>query len=434
MAANQDKMNTIPILQGRRILLGVTGSVAAYKAVDLASRLTQFGSLVDVIMTSSAHRFVTPLSFQSVTGRRVYDNLWGEEAHILHVRLVEDADLFVVAPCTAQTMAKLAHGLADDLLTVAALAACCPLMIAPAMDGNMWAQPATKANANTLQERGTMIVGPDQGRMASGLGGMGRLVEPTEILGHIRLAIGAGGSLAGRKCVVTAGGTQESIDPVRFISNHSSGKQGYALAQASLDRGAQVTLITTPVSVPPPVGINQVDVCSAAEMAEAVLIEVADADVLIMAAAVADFSPQAKSEQKISLAPESDLHLTLECTQDILSATAKLRAASGKPHIVVGFAAESENLLDNARSKLRHKQLSLIAANNILASDSGFFVDTNRITLIDANDRVEELPLMSKAQAADLICDRIVNMLDSRGRCQPPELRCPPPEEPSKTC
>jgi phosphopantothenoylcysteine decarboxylase/phosphopantothenate--cysteine ligase len=282
------------ILSGKHILLGVTGSIAGYKAADLASKLAQAGAQVDVLLTSAGEKFVTPLTFQSVTGRRAYTDkdLWGNEAHVLHVSFGKTADLLVIAPCTADTMAKLAHGIADNLLTVTALAAQCPLVIAPAMDGGMFDHPATQENLAKLKERGAIIVGPAEGHLASGLTGTGRMVEPAEILGHIRIALGKKGKLAGKKIVVTAGGTQEALDPVRVITNHSSGKQGYALAQAALDSGADVCLISAPTAaaLSAPVGARVIHVNSAMEMLNAVLAESADA--LIMAAAAADFTPR----------------------------------------------------------------------------------------------------------------------------------------------
>jgi len=242
------------VLTDKHILLGVTGSIAAYKAADLASKLTQAGAQVNVILTAAAEKFIAPLTFQSVTGRRAYTDadLWGGEAHVLHVGLGHSTDLLVIAPCTADTMAKLAHGLADNLLTVTALAAACPLVIAPAMDGGMFDAPATQANLAALIQRGARILGPAEGHLASGLSGPGRMLEPLEILGHIRAALGKSGKLAGKKIVVTAGGTQEALDPVRVLTNHSSGKQGYALAQAALDLGADVCLISAPTALSAP--------------------------------------------------------------------------------------------------------------------------------------------------------------------------------------
>ena len=406
-------MDKIPLLTDKRIVLGVTGSIAAYKAADLASKLTQAGALVEVILTEAASRFVTALTFQSVTGRPAHADMWraSTEAHVAHVGLGEQADLLVIAPATANTIARLAHGLADDLLTVTALAARCPVLVAPAMDGGMFAHPATQANLATLTGRGVQILGPAEGRMASGLVGQGRLLEPEALFGHIRLALAAGGSLAGRHVVVSAGGTQEPVDPVRFISNHSSGKQGYALAQAALDRGARVTLVAGPTALPTPTGASLVRVQTAQQMAEAVLAASAQADVLLMAAAVADFRPAAPAAQKIkkTAVPE----IVLEKTTDILSAVADARAAAPdhRPSVVVGFAAESQNLLANARDKVLRKRLSLIAANDISASDAGFSVDTNRVTLVDSRGASEELPLLSKTQVAEVILTRVENLL-----------------------
>ena len=399
----------VPLLHHKRLLLGVTGSIAAYKSADLASKLTQAGAEVDVILTEAAAKFVTPLTFQSVTGRPVYMDLWGADAHVIHVGLGERADLFVIAPATAETIAKLAHGLADNLLTVTALAARCPLLVAPAMDGGMFAHPATQANLQTLVERGVTILGPAEGRMASGLVGRGRMVEPEEILGRVRLALGRNGPFKGRKVVVTAGGTQEPIDPVRFISNRSSGKQGFALAQAALDRGADVTLIAGPAALATPVGARRVDVTTTAEMAEAVLAECDAAHALIMAAAVADFRPAQVADQKIkkTAVPQVELEKTI----DILSTVAERRAVTRKPEVVVGFAAESQDLVENAREKVLRKRLSLIVANDISAQDAGFAVDTNRVTLIDAGGGVEQLPLMTKAQVAETVLERIEKLL-----------------------
>ncbi len=404
-------MERIKLFENKRLLLGVTGSIAAYKAADLASKLTQAGALVDAILTDAATKFVTSLTFQSVTGRKAYTDLWGDDAHIIHVGLGESADLLVIAPATADTIAKLAHGLADNLLTVTALVARCPLLIAPAMDAGMFEHPATQANLKTLQERGAIIVGPAEGRMASGLIGRGRMVEPPELIGHIRLALARGGPLANRKIVVTAGGTQEAIDPVRFISNHSSGKQGFALAQAALDRGASVTLITAPTTQPTPVGAARVDVRSAAQMADAVVTACADADALIMAAAVADFRPETEVDQKIKRSGREGYRLTLSKTADILAAVAEQKGKTGKPTITVGFAAETQNLIENAREKLAKKKLSLIVANDVSASDAGFFVDTNRVTIIDAGGGVEQLPLMSKVEVAEAVCERVERLL-----------------------
>src|SRR5512138_317219 len=289
------------VLQGKRIVLGITGSIAAFKAAELASQLTQKGVLVDVILTPAAEKFITPLTLQSVTGRHAFTeaDLWGGEAHVLHVGLGHSADLLAIAPCTANTIASLAHGQANNLLTITALAARCPLLIAPAMDGGMLDHPATQANLDTLLRRGAYIAGPAEGHLASGLLGKGRLLEPSELIGHIRLVLGRKGRLAGRKVVISAGGTQEPLDPVRVLTNRSSGKQGYALAQAAIDAGAEVVLVSAPTSLTPPVGARLVGVQTAREMLEAVLRESSEAEVLIMAAAVADFRPRRMAADKM---------------------------------------------------------------------------------------------------------------------------------------
>jgi len=399
-------------LHSQHLLLGITGSIAAYKAADLASKLSQVGAEVETILTQAATQFISPLTFQSVTGRTAHTDLWGANAHVIHVGLGEKADLLLIAPATADVLAKLAHGLADDLLTVTALAARCPILVAPAMDGGMFEHPATQANLQTLQERGVIIVGPAEGRMASGLTGRGRMVEPDEILGQARLVLARRGPLAGRKIVVSAGGTQEPIDPVRFISNRSSGKQGFALAQAALDRGAEVTLIAGPTGLPTPVGARRVEVNTAQEMAEAVLAESAIADALIMAAAVADFQPATLAEHKIKKTEGDAPTIHLRKTPDILSLVAERRTTPDtRPFVVVGFAAESQNLIENARDKVFRKKLSLIVANDISAKDAGFAVDTNRVTLIGSGGGMEQLPLLTKAQVADAVLERVEGLL-----------------------
>jgi len=401
------------VLADKHILLGVTGSIAAYKTADLASKLTQAGAQVDVILTAAAEKFITPLTFQSVTGHRAYvdSDLWGDEAHILHVGLGHSADLFVIAPCTADTLAKLAHGIADNVLTVTALANQSPLVIAPAMDGGMFDAPATQENLTKLKERGAIIVGPAEGHLASGLAGKGRMVEPAELLGQIRLVLGKRGKLAGRKVIVTAGGTQEALDPVRVLTNHSSGKQGYALAQAALDSGADVCLITTPTALTPPVGACVLNVHSAEEMLNAVLTESVNADVLIMTAAVADFRPKNVAADKMKKR-DGIPQIELEATPDILKTVAGLRSEKNRPHVVVGFAAESRDLLENASEKLKSKKLDLIAANDISAEGAGFGGETNRVTLLFSDGGRETLPLMSKAEVAEIIIEHVAALLE----------------------
>lgn len=402
----------IRAIESKRIVLGVSGSIACYKAADLASKLAQAGAEVDTVLTAAATRFVTPLTFQSVTARPAYTDadLWGAHAHVLHIGLAHGADLVVVAPASAHTLAKLAHGLAGDLLGVTALAATCPLLIAPAMDGGMWENSATQANLALLAARGAEIVGPEEGHLASGLVAMGRMSEPVTILGRIRWLLSRGGPLAGHKVVVTAGGTREPLDPVRYLTNRSSGKQGYALAQAALDAGAEVTLITTVEGLPLLSGAHIIPVGSAQEMAAAVLAESANASALVMAAAVADFRPAQMAEHKIKKGKGVPT-LPLAENPDILLAVAEQRRKLGKPAVVVGFAAETDDLLVNARDKLARKEMTLIVANDVSAPDAGFAVDTNRVVLLGADGSRESLPLMSKEEVAQRVVEWVMAAL-----------------------
>lgn len=403
-------------IENKNILLGVTGSIAAYKAADIASKLTQAGALMDVILTPAALKFITPLTFQSVTMRKAFtdDDLWGGEGHVRHIGLGMTGDVLVIAPASANTIAKIAHGIADNLLVLTALAARCPIMIAPAMDGGMFSNPHTQENLAILREQGCIIVGPAEGRMASGLFGLGRMVEPAEIIGQIRWLLASGGPLASQRVVITAGGTQESIDPIRLITNRSSGKQGYALAQAALDAGAEVNLIHTPTNLPVPVGSTHLLVHTAQEMADQVLALSEQTDILIMVAAVADFRPVQVTDQKIK--KDSGFEsIQLEPTTDILMALAEKRKNTSQPKIVIGFAAETEDILENAAHKLSAKQLDMIVANDISAPDAGFSADTNKVTLIFADGKVNELPLMDKFAVAEEIIHQAASLLPGRG-------------------
>jgi phosphopantothenoylcysteine decarboxylase/phosphopantothenate--cysteine ligase len=399
-------------LSGKRIVLGISGSIAAYKAADLASRLTQQGARVDTILTAAATRFVSPLTFRSVTGRPAHADLWGEEAHVLHVSLGHEAELLLIAPATADLIAKLAHGLADDLLTVSALAARCPLVICPAMDAGMWEHPATRANVETLKGRGAIFIGPVEGRMASGLIGTGRLVEPEEILGQVRTLLGAKGPLAGRTVVVTAGPTHEPIDPVRFVGNRSSGRQGFALARAALDRGARVILVAGPSPLPTPAGAERIDVGTAAEMRSAVLSASAKADALVMAAAVADFRPEKSAGTKLKKGAKERLTLPLVATPDILAEIGARRKKTKRPRVLVGFAAETGDPSAEARRKLVAKGLDLVVANDVSSPGAGFGGPKNRIVLV-AGSTEERLPLMSKDDVAGTVLDRVVALLSA---------------------
>jgi phosphopantothenoylcysteine decarboxylase/phosphopantothenate--cysteine ligase len=325
------------------------------------------------------------------------------EDHVRHVGLGESADLFLIAPATANTIAKLAFGLSDNLLAVTALAARCPIIIAPAMDGGMYEHPATQANIALLKSRGVHQAGPVMGRMASGLMGMGRMLEPADLVGIVRLALASKGTLSGRRVVVTTGPTREALDPVRFISNRSTGKQGMAVAQAALDAGAMVTLIAGPVCESPPYGATVMDVQTTQEMADAVLVAAREADVLFMVAAVADFRPERVSERKIKKTEAGDwgLAIGLEKTLDILSAVKEQRDRTGFPRVVLGFAAETHNAFEYGREKLLRKGLNFIAVNDVLAEGAGFAVDTNRVVLLSSAGVVEEMPLQSKMAVAE---------------------------------
>lgn len=396
-------------LASKRIVLGVTGSIACYKAADLASKLTQLGAEVDVILTTAAEHFIKPLTFQSVTSRRAYvdADLWGPEGHVLHVKLGKEADLLLIAPATANTLAKLAAGQANNLLTLTALAATTPLMLAPAMDGGMYDHPATQASLETLRARGAHIHGPVSGHLASGLSGVGRMLEPAELAGYARVVLAAGGPLAGRRVLVTAGGTQEPIDPVRVIANRSSGKQGYALAQAALDMGAQVTLVSGPTALTAPVGAELVHVQTAVEMRDAVLEHATGADVLLMAAAVADFRPSSAAAKKIKRA-EGVPSVELAANPDILK---EVSQQPNKPGVLVGFAAESNDLLANAQGKLASKGLDMIVANDVSAQDAGFEVDTNRVILLSKDGSQHELPLLTKYEVARHVLEHVLSFL-----------------------
>ncbi|MBA7641447.1 Coenzyme A biosynthesis bifunctional protein CoaBC [subsurface metagenome] len=393
------------MLADKTIVLGVTGSIAAYKAADIASRLTKEGAKVEVVMTEAATWFIAPLTLGSITGRAVVTDMFDPDSqHTLeHVALAEAADLVVIAPATASLIAKLAAGIADEMPALVVLATRAPIILAPAMNVNMYQNSITQENLAKLKARGFIIVDPEYGRLASGRVGLGRLADTDKIIGTIKQVLGRSGDLAGKKLVVTAGGTQEPIDPVRHISNPSSGKMGYAVAEAARDRGAEVKLITAPVSLPQPAGVEVIPVKTTLEMQKAVAKAVAKADALIMAAAVTDYQPRTAAKDKIKKETPS-LKLELVRTPDIL---AEVKGS----FIRVGFAAESNDIVANARKKLQNKQLDMIVANDITAADSGFGVDTNKVILIDKKGKVEKLPLMSKREVADKILDRVVGMM-----------------------
>lgn len=399
------------ILNGARIVVGVTGGIAAYKAVDLCSKLVQAGSQVQVVMTQAASHFVTPLTFQTITQQPVSMELFQllRDTDMAHISLSAWAQALVIAPATANTIAKLAHGIADNLLTSTALACPAPLILAPAMDADMWANEVTQANLRILLARGAVQVGPDKGRLASGRIGSGRLASTEDIIAAIRQTLGRSGRLAGKRVLVTAGGTREALDPVRYIGNRSSGKMGYALAESARDMGAQVTLVSAPTSLPPVFGVTMVSVSTADEMLREVQKRALETDLLIMAAAVADYRPAQAASQKLKKTGET-VNLVLEPTEDILQRIALQRQETNRPAFVVGFAAETEHLLENAALKLERKRLDLLVANDVSSSDSGFEVDQNRVTLLTPDGTREQLPLMTKHDVAERILARVIEL------------------------
>jgi phosphopantothenoylcysteine decarboxylase/phosphopantothenate--cysteine ligase len=405
----------------RKIILGVTGSIAAYKAAELASRITQAGGNVTAILTESGAKMVSPLTFAAVSGQKAYTNadLWSEKEYVPHIFLAHQADVLVIAPATANIIAKLAHGIADDLLSVTTLAygngsSEKPLIIAPAMDGGMFLNEATQENLRILQKRGAIIIGPEAGHLASGLKAKGRMTEPEDIFSRMRYLLSRNGELKGRQVLVTAGGTREAIDPVRVISNRSSGKQGYAIAQETLDRGADVTLISAPTYLRIPFGASCITVSTAEEMKQAVLEHCEKADALIMAAAVSDFTVSKTSVDKIKR-EEGSMALKLVATQDILKQVALARKKNHKPDVMIGFAAESKDLLKNAGKKLVDKGLDMIVANDISSQTSGFEVDRNQVTLLLKDGEKIEYPLLEKREVAEKVVDQLVRLLKQGG-------------------
>ena len=394
-------------LRGKNIALGVAGSIACYKAVDLASKLMQLNADVDVLMTDAALQFLTPLTFAAITHRPVVTSMFDpqSELSINHVAAAERADLVAVVPATANSLAKIAHGRADDPVSATILATRAPVLVAPAMDANMFDNPATQANVRLLEERGVYVAGPAEGRMASGLIGKGRLLEPTDLVGHIRILLGRNGDLAGRKIVVSAGGTREAIDPVRVIANHSSGKMGYAIAEAARDRGADAILVTAPTALPDPTGVKMARVNSALEMGHALDRECADADAIIMAAAVADWRVSEIADQKVKKTGADTWTINLVKNPDLIA------GIHADKLVKVGFAAESEDLIENARAKIESKSLHMIVANDITATDAGFAVDDNRVIILDREGAIERLPLMSKYDVGVEILDRVKPLL-----------------------
>ena len=408
-----------PILSGKRIVLGISGGIAAYKSVTLASRFTQANALVDVIMTHSAAKFVAPVTFQSITQRSVAADTfesWHDAGRLRigHVALAHASDLFIIAPATAHTIARLALGLSDDLLSITALSYKGPMLLAPAMETNMWTHPATMRNVQTLRDWGVDFIGPEEGRLASGVVGEGRVAEPEDIFEVACKVIGRGGPLDGLRVVITAGGTREPIDPVRFLGNHSTGKMGAALARAARDLGADTVLVHSPLAVHPPGGVSLVPVHTASQMYAAVMERLPKTDVLIGAAAVADYRPTSSANQKLKKSPRQQA-ISLERTPDILEAVGSRRSGStAGPKLVIGFAAETNDLDANAVDKLKKKNLDAIVLNDVSAPDSGFAVDTNQVTLFERDGSREAWPLMTKEEVAQAILQRVVARLGRR--------------------
>jgi phosphopantothenoylcysteine decarboxylase/phosphopantothenate--cysteine ligase len=401
------------LVQGRRLVLCVTGGIAAYKVAHVARDLALMGADVRVVMTRNAQHFVGPQTFAALTGNPVSTEVFGAGADVPHVELARGADLVVVAPATANAVAKMALGIADDLFSATVLTARCPILIAPAMHTEMWEHPATQVNVRALLERGVMVIGPEAGALSSGDEGPGRMSEPDDIVTAVAELLSHGSQLAGSRILVTAGGTQEPIDPVRFIGNRSSGMMGFKIADEAARRGAKVTLVAGPTNLLPPAGVNVVRVKTAEEMREAVLAEAPVADAIVKAAAVADFRPEAHTDRKLKKA-EGPPNVTLVPTPDILAelgADPGLRKAGG---VLVGFAAETEpdprKLADLARSKLASKGADVIVANDVSSPDSGFEVPTNRAVIADRRG-VTDVGLVTKTQLAKAVMDEIARMI-----------------------
>ncbi len=395
------------MLKGKTVLLGVTGGIAAYKAAALASALVKQHAAVEVVMTRNATEFVTPLTFEQLTGRRtMVDTFDRNFSHqVEHISLAERTDLVIIAPATANVCAKLAHGLADDMLTTTVLACRCPKLIAPAMNTNMFENPVTQDNLETLRHYGWDVIEPASGRLACGAVGKGKLPEPEELLQHVLRYLALPHDMEGKKVLVTAGPTQEALDPVRYLTNHSTGKMGYAIAKIAMLRGADVTLISGPTAIPYPPFVNVIPVKSAQDMFEAVASHAANSDFIFKAAAVADYTPSEYNDNKMKK-KDGDLSIPLKRTQDILKYLGEHRIPG---QVICGFSMETENMLENSRAKLHKKNVDMICANNLKVAGAGFGVDTNVITLITKEDCIE-LPLQSKESAANTILDQALKL------------------------
>ena len=397
------------MLQGKTVVLGVTGGIAAYKMPNLASALVKLGCNVQVLMTQNATQFITAVTFETLTGNKALVDTFDRNFsfQVEHIAVADQADLVMIAPATANVIAKLAHGLADDMLTTTVLACNCPKIVVPAMNTKMYENPVTQDNLNTLRRYGWEVVEPASGYLACGAVGKGKLPEPEVLLQVILHDLAHEKDMMGKRVLVTAGPTQEALDPVRYLTNHSSGKMGYAIAQAAARRGAQVTLVSGPVALKRLPYVETVDVVSAQEMFEAVAVRAAEQDILIKAAAVADYRPMMVAEDKMKKSDDA-LSIPLERTQDILGWLGQQRRPG---QFLCGFSMETQNMVENSRKKLEKKQVDMIAANNLKVEGAGFGVDTNLLTLI-TKDGLDELPLVTKEEAADLLLDRILKRME----------------------
>ncbi|HAK74067.1 MAG TPA: bifunctional phosphopantothenoylcysteine decarboxylase/phosphopantothenate--cysteine ligase CoaBC [Sporomusaceae bacterium] len=396
------------MLLGKNIVLGVTGGIAAYKAVEIVSRLKKAGAFVHVIMTEGATKFVTPLTFRELSANPVAVKMWEEPKtwNVEHIALATLADLFLIAPATANIIGKIANGIADDMLSTTVMATKAPVILAPAMNTNMYLNPITQQNIAKLASLGYHFIEPGTGMLACGVEGPGRLAEPSTIVEYVENLTKQSCSLAGKKVLITAGGTREPLDPVRYIGNRSSGKMGYALAAAAAERGAAVLLVSGPTNLPAPQGVAVVNVESAQEMRNAVLAEYPDADIVIKAAAVADYRSVAQAEHKIKKNDET-LTILLEKNPDILAELGRLKTKQ----ILIGFAAETEQLVTYATEKLNRKNADMIVANNVMLPDAGFNTDTNIVKLLYRDGRIEDLPKMEKTKLAGIILDKICGLM-----------------------
>lgn len=397
------------MLKGKTVVLGVTGSIAAYKITNLASALVKLHADVNVIMTKNATNFITPITFETLTGNKCLIDTFDRnfQFNVEHVALAKRADIFMVAPASANVIGKIAHGIADDMLTTTIMASKCPKLISPAMNTNMFENPILQDNLKILEKYGYEIINPASGYLACGDTGAGKMPEPETLLKYILRTIAREKDMAGKKVLITAGPTQEKIDPVRYITNHSTGKMGYALAENAMRRGAEVTLVTGPTAIEPPMFVNVVPVISAEDMAGEVIARAPEQDIIIKAAAVADYRPVNPSDEKIKKKDDDESVITLERTQDILKYLGGHKRAE---QFICGFSMETENMLENSRAKLTKKNVDMIVANNLKVKGAGFGTDTNVVTIITA-DGCKELDIMSKVEVANAILDEIMSCI-----------------------